>query len=120
MSSYQDEERRLINTVRPLPGWSLPRTANIIGSHTVDKLKLNDDESLKLKARIALHGNELSDREKLYVLWAQQPPSENGNCSCGYRICFFYKQVQVRVNYMSFLQLNPIILMLFAFAHSKL
>ena len=42
---------------------NLPPGANIISSHAIYKIKLNDDQSLKLKARIAPHGNEDSDKD---------------------------------------------------------
>ena len=36
----------------------MPAGANIISSHTLYKVKKNDNRSLKLEARIAPHGNE--------------------------------------------------------------
>lgn len=39
--------------------------SNIIFSQVRYKVRLNDDSSLKLKTRIALHGNEDSEREQL-------------------------------------------------------
>ena len=36
---------------------------NIISSHVIYKIKINDDHSLKLKARISLHGNEDTQKE---------------------------------------------------------
>lgn len=41
---------------------NLPPDANTI-SHVAYKFKLNDDLSLKLKARIAPHGNEDNDKD---------------------------------------------------------
>lgn len=40
----------------------LPRDANIIGSHTVYRVKEYDDGHLKMKARLVLHGNRDKDR----------------------------------------------------------
>lgn len=40
----------------------LPRDANIIGSHTVYRVKEDDDGHLKMKARLVLHGNRDKDR----------------------------------------------------------
>ena len=37
-------------------------------------MKQNDDQSLKLKARIAPHGNEDSDKENLHTEWCMCPP----------------------------------------------
>lgn len=41
----------------------VPHDTNIISSHIIYKVKLNDDSTLKLKARIASHGNEDSDKD---------------------------------------------------------
>ncbi len=65
VKAYKEEEEEFLKTVKRIPRKKVPRNANIIGSHTIYKLKRNDDESLKLKARIAPHGNEDSDTELL-------------------------------------------------------
>lgn len=41
----------------------LPKTANIISSHVIFKIKTNDDESLKLKGRIVVHGNRDAEKD---------------------------------------------------------
>lgn len=56
-----------LNNVKCVPRSSVPDIANIIGSHTVYKITVNDDESLKLKATIALHGNEDPDKSNLHT-----------------------------------------------------
>lgn len=49
--------------------------ANIIGSHTLYKVKQNDDGSLKLKARIAPHGNEDDLKDVLNKDCSTCPPT---------------------------------------------
>ena len=39
------------------------QTTNIISSHAIYKIKLNEDLSLKLKARIAPYANEDSEKD---------------------------------------------------------
>lgn len=57
----------------------VPKNANIISSHVIYKIKISDDASLKLKARIAPHGNEDSFKFDL--------KSDCAMCSpCGMRI----------------------------------
>lgn len=41
-----------------IPRDQVPNNANIINSHTIYKVKINEDKPMKLKARIAPHGNE--------------------------------------------------------------
>ena len=57
-NAYSAEEAAFLKTVQPIPRSAVPEDANVIGSHTIYKVKANDDKSLKLKARIAPHGNE--------------------------------------------------------------
>lgn len=58
VNAYQAEENEFLKNVQIINRQDVPRDANIISSHTIYKIKLNDDSSLKLKARIAPHGNE--------------------------------------------------------------
>jgi len=58
INAYQREEGTFLKTARIIPKDKSTSGANIIGSHTLYKVKHNDDGSLKLKARIAPHGNE--------------------------------------------------------------
>lgn len=55
---HLDEKLKLLANVQFFTSLAIPRDANIISSQTVYKIKLNDDESSKLKARIAPHGSE--------------------------------------------------------------
>lgn len=52
---YLNEQSDFLKTVAIFPKHFLPADENIIGSHTVYKIKMNDDKSLMLKARIAAH-----------------------------------------------------------------
>lgn len=56
VNAYRKVEVKFLMNVKTVPRSSVPKSANIIGSHTIYKLKLNDDQSLKLKAHIAPHG----------------------------------------------------------------
>lgn len=57
-----EEAKSFVNT-RPVPKSFLPPNANIVSSHTVYRIKAEDNDSLLLKARIISHGNEDSDTE---------------------------------------------------------
>ena len=63
--AYKAEEDEFIKTVEIVPKDKVPQNANIIKSHAIYKIKTNDDSSMKLKARIAPHGNEDSMRDEL-------------------------------------------------------
>lgn len=43
----------------------VPKNANVISSHVIYTLKVNEDKSLSIRARIAPHGNEDSLRHEL-------------------------------------------------------
>lgn len=58
INAYKKEEEAFKRTVREIPRDSVPTDSNVISSHVLYKLKLNDDNSLKLKGRIAPHGNQ--------------------------------------------------------------
>lgn len=64
-NAYEAEELVFKKFVKCVPKSDVPTDANIISSHTVYKLKVQDDESLCLKARIAPHGNEDSLKSDL-------------------------------------------------------
>lgn len=61
VKAYQREESQYLKHVNIVSRFSVPKDANIISSHVVYRLKLTDEDQLKLKARIAPHGNEDSD-----------------------------------------------------------
>lgn len=65
INAYQIEEENFLKTVKIVPISDVPDGANVIGSHVLYKVKKNDDESLKLKSRIAPHGNEDDLKEEL-------------------------------------------------------
>lgn len=64
-SAYETEEAEFKKHVRCVPIASIPDDTNIISSHTVYKIKIEDDDSLRLKARIAPHGNEDKIKQSL-------------------------------------------------------
>ena len=58
INSYKREEEAFKRIVREVCRETVPSNANVISSHVLYKLKLNDDNTFKLKARIAPHGNQ--------------------------------------------------------------
>ena len=64
-NAYHEEEESFKRTVRVVARSTVPSNANVISSHVIYKIKVNDDESLKLKARIAPHGNEDSLKHEM-------------------------------------------------------
>lgn len=75
INAYRKEEVQFLNIVKPVLIESVPRNANIIDSHTLYKVKHNDDDTLALKARIAPHVNEDRDKEELTTDCATCSPS---------------------------------------------
>lgn len=51
-----------IDAYTSIPLKELPKSANIIGSHFVFKIKEDESHQLKMKARLVLHGNRDRDR----------------------------------------------------------
>lgn len=58
LNSFEAEEYVFKNTFTVVAIADVPLNANIISSHTIYKVKVNDDGTLRLKARIEPHGNE--------------------------------------------------------------
>lgn len=58
INSYKKEEESFLKTVKQVCKNTVPTDANIINSHTLYKIKMDENSRLKLKARIAPHGNE--------------------------------------------------------------
>lgn len=56
--AYDAEEGSFLKTVQILAVSDVPKTANVVNSHTLYNIKHEDDGKLKLKAMIDLHGNE--------------------------------------------------------------
>ena len=67
VTSFKTEEETFLRTVKQVAKKDVLAGANIIGSHTIYKMKQNDDGSLKLKARIASHGNEDDLKSELHI-----------------------------------------------------
>lgn len=74
LEAYTAEESDFKRTVNIIPLAEIPTNANIISSHTIYKIKVNDDQSLKLKARIAPHSNEDSLQFSLRSDCSMCPP----------------------------------------------
>lgn len=55
--AYQKEEDKYIQTDHRVHRKTVPHDANIISSHVFYKIKVKEDDSLRLKARIAPHRN---------------------------------------------------------------
>lgn len=54
----EQEDLEFCKNLQPTHKSKIPVNAQIFFSHTVDRLNLNDEESLKLKGRISTHRNE--------------------------------------------------------------
>lgn len=63
---YEREEQKYIATVKCVQRRQVLRDSNIVSSHVVYKIRVEDDDSLRLKARISPHGNKDSDTENLW------------------------------------------------------
>lgn len=63
-NAYKKEEEQFLNIGKVDPVESLPENANVVGSHTLYKLKSNDDKSLALKARIAPHSQNWNSQAR--------------------------------------------------------
>lgn len=74
LNAYNSGEEDFKKTVKTVPIDEVPKDANVISSHVIYKVKVNDDKSLKLKARIAPHGNEDSIKNELRSDCAMCPP----------------------------------------------
>lgn len=64
-NAYKLEEEAFSKTVKVIPKSDVPENSNIIKSHTLYKVKINNDASMKLKALIAPHGNKDSMKGQL-------------------------------------------------------
>ena len=70
-NAYRDEESKFLRTVRKISMEKIPRNANVITSHVIYKVKVNNDGSLKMKFRTAPQGNRDKDRNILKTDSAQ-------------------------------------------------
>jgi len=57
-NAYEKEETSFKKTVRSIHCSKVPQFSNVISSHVLYKVKKMDDGSMKMKARIAPHGNK--------------------------------------------------------------
>lgn len=57
---FESEKKSFLQTVELIPMDNIVQVCNIIGSHTIYKIKINDDKSVKLKAYILSHENKES------------------------------------------------------------
>lgn len=63
VNAYEVDEIEVLRNVQVVDRNNVPRNANIISSHTLYKVKLNDESNLKLKEKIEPHGNEDSEKD---------------------------------------------------------
>lgn len=56
---YLKGKKKYIGNVKRIPRQQVYRDANIVASHEVYRISIDDDDSLKLKASIALHGKKI-------------------------------------------------------------
>ena len=78
VNAYKVEEETFLKAVRPVTHEHIPAGSNVICSHVLYKVKQNDNGSLKLKARIAPHGNEDDLKNVLSKDCMTCPPTSNG------------------------------------------
>jgi len=64
-NAYKEEEQSFTNTVRKVHVTRVPIGSNVISSHVLYKVKMLDDGTKMLKARIAPHGNKDRERDNL-------------------------------------------------------
>lgn len=65
VNAYKKEEENFLKTVKKVYISNVPKDANIISSHVLYKVKILDDGSKLVKARIAPHGNKDSMKDDL-------------------------------------------------------
>eukprot|EP00171_Calliarthron_tuberculosum_P001315 IDg1315t1 len=73
-NAYVNEEQNFMKTVRAVHVTDVPLNANIITSHVIYNVKTNDDNTKKMKARIAPHGNKDKEKTNLKTDSATCPP----------------------------------------------
>lgn len=75
LNAYKEEKEDFKRTVKIVPIYKTPKNANVITSHVLYKVKTNDENSLKMKAGIAPHGNKNSEKLHLKTASAACPPT---------------------------------------------
>lgn len=73
--AYAREESVFKKNAKLVSISKVPKTANIITSHVIDKLKISDDTSYKLKKRTAPHGSKEREKAKLKTDSSTCPPT---------------------------------------------
>lgn len=73
-NAYSIEEINFKKIFKEVHFSDIPADANIISSHVLYKVKVNDDNSLMMKARIGPHGNKDRDKHNLKTDFALCPP----------------------------------------------
>lgn len=66
VSAYDAEERDYTKNMKRVSRHEVPRDVNIVSSHVMYTIKVEDDDSLRSKARIVPHANEESDTENIH------------------------------------------------------
>lgn len=74
--AYKNEENSFKKIVMEIPIQDVPDDANKINSHVLYKVNVNNDMSVKLKARIACHGNKELLKDTLRTDVSMCPPVE--------------------------------------------
>lgn len=72
--AYNVEKTEFKRTCRSIPILDVPTDANLVLSHVLNKGKVLDDYALKLKARIAPHGNENNLKLEVRIDWSMCSP----------------------------------------------
>lgn len=79
IKSYKAEEEEFKKKMSVILKSDLSTNSNIMSSHVIYEIKINDDNYFKLKARISSHGNEYSNKTDLKSECNMRSP-------CGVRI----------------------------------
>lgn len=74
-NNYLSEEDLFKEKVQVARNNKVDKNANIISSHVIYKIKVNNDGTLKLKARRAPHGNENITKNMLRTYSCMGPPT---------------------------------------------
>lgn len=67
ISSYIEDEKIIFENVKVVPRSAVSKSANIICSHVIYRIKSDDKNLFKFRARIAPHGNEDSEKDNLHI-----------------------------------------------------
>lgn len=70
LNAYKKEEEYFKKTLKMVSISDVSQNSNVIYVHVIYRGKVNDDHTLKLKARIAPHANEDNQKGELKSDWA--------------------------------------------------